>query len=234
MNIALPSNIDKAAFLAWVQTQERQRYELVDGVVVETGCNTGAHAIVVGNVLTALDKRFERTRWDVIQNFDLETGPATIREPDILVDRSGAGGDLTATDPVLVAEVLAPDSVTKGLGDKPAEYLRVPKPVRLPGVLTRQSEGFGLESRRVRLRRRTRAIHRRRTGHSPSPCRPSYPFGNLSRNDVEGGCSAGRHAPKMLTTTKEAVRVHPASPALSVVVQATEPFGSTPPSEPIW
>src|SRR4051812_19518330 len=126
MNIALPSNIDKAAFLAWVQTQERQRYELVDGVVVETGCNTGAHAIVVGNVLTALDKRFERTRWDVIQNFDLETGPATIREPDILVDRSGAGGDLTATDPVLVAEVLAPDSVTKDLGDKPAEYLRIP------------------------------------------------------------------------------------------------------------
>ena len=45
---------------------------------------------------------------------------------------------------------------------------------------------------------------------------------------------ASQKGPKTLTTTKEAVRLHPASPALSVVVQATEPFGSTPPSEPIW
>ena len=43
------------------------------------------------------------------------------------------------------------------------------------------------------------------------------PQGSKNANDHEG-----------------TVRLHPASPALSVVVQATEPFGSTPPSEPIW
>lgn len=126
MNAELPVNINKTEFLAWVQTRERKRYELVNGSVVKAEQNTRGHARVTGNLLFARDRRLDRKRWDVLQSFGLETGPLTIRDPDVLVDRGGAGGDLTANAPVLLAEVLSPSSVTADLGDKLAEYLGIP------------------------------------------------------------------------------------------------------------
>lgn len=126
MNIALPANIDKPAFLAWVQTQERQRYELVNGSVMEITHNTRGHARITANLLSAFDKRLGREGWDVLGSFGLETGPITVRDPDILVDRGGAAGDVITDRPVLLGEVLSPSSATTDLGDKLAEYLKIP------------------------------------------------------------------------------------------------------------
>jgi Uma2 family endonuclease len=63
----------------------------------------------------------------VIADFGLDAGPETLRYPDIVVDRTGgAAGDYVATAPVLLAEVLSPTTAEIDLGDKAAEYLRLP------------------------------------------------------------------------------------------------------------
>jgi hypothetical protein len=57
--------------------------------------------------------------------FAVRIGPDTVRHPDVVVDAAdGAFNDLSATSPMLIAEVLSPSSVTNDLGDKAAEYLR--------------------------------------------------------------------------------------------------------------
>src|ERR1044072_7771412 len=127
MNIQLPVHMDKLAFLAWIQGRE-ERYELVDGrVVMMTGGSRG-HARVVRGLAKALDRRLDAARWSVLtSDFAASVGQDTIRYPDLIVDvAAGQLGDLTATAPVLIAEVLSPSSVTTDLGDKTAEYLHLP------------------------------------------------------------------------------------------------------------
>ena len=59
--------------------------------------------------------------------FGVELQSESIRFPDIIVDRAGeAPKDLTATAPVLIAEVLSPSSEQVDLGDKSTEYLQLP------------------------------------------------------------------------------------------------------------
>jgi hypothetical protein len=47
MNANLPASVDKAAFLACVQTRERKRFELVNGMVVEAEPHTLGHARLI-------------------------------------------------------------------------------------------------------------------------------------------------------------------------------------------
>jgi Uma2 family endonuclease len=126
MDTDLPANIDKAAFLAWVQARERKRYELVNGSVIEAEQHTLGHARLTGNLAAALDAALDRKRWDVLLSFGVDTGPGTIRDPDVLVDSGGDGKDVIANTPVLLAEVLSPSSGEIDLGDKLAEYVRLP------------------------------------------------------------------------------------------------------------
>jgi len=85
------------------------------------------HGLVVGNVFELLRTRLDRKRWVVLTEFGVDVGPRTVRYPDVVVDRPGAKGrDLTAKAPALVAEVLSPSTMTIDLGDKAAEYLRLP------------------------------------------------------------------------------------------------------------
>ena len=118
--------MDKSAFLAWIQGRE-ERYELVDGrVVMMTGGSRG-HALVVRGLAKALDRRLDAARWSVLtSDFAASVGQDTIRYPDLIVDvAAGRLRDLTATAPVLIAEVLSPSSITTDLGDKAAEYLHL-------------------------------------------------------------------------------------------------------------
>jgi Uma2 family endonuclease len=65
-----------------------------------------------------------RERSVLTSDFGMDLGAATVRYPDVVVDAAGgAPNDLTATAPVLVAEVLSPSSVKEDLDIKPAEYL---------------------------------------------------------------------------------------------------------------
>jgi Uma2 family endonuclease len=127
MNVQPDLHMDKAAFLAWVEGREG-RYELAGGRVLMMTGGTMGHGLVIGNLFEMLRARLDRKRWAVVPEFGVDVGPRTIRYPDVVVvDRPGASRkDLTAKAPALVAEVLSPSTMTIDLGDKAAEYLRLP------------------------------------------------------------------------------------------------------------
>jgi Uma2 family endonuclease len=126
MNVQPDTQMDKAAFLAWVEGREG-RYELAGGRVLMMPGGTMGHGLVVGNLFELLRTRLDRKRWIVVTEAGVDVGPRTIRYPDVVVDHPGAKRrDLTAKAPVLGAEVLSPSTTTIDLGDKASEYLRLP------------------------------------------------------------------------------------------------------------
>jgi Uma2 family endonuclease len=127
MNIQLDLRMDKSEFLTWVQAHEG-RYELAGSrVVMMTGGSRG-HAILVRRLAAALETRLDGDRWTVLtSDFGVDLGPSTVRYPDVVVDVAGGRlKDLTATAPVVIAEVLSPSSVKDDLGAKADEYVRLP------------------------------------------------------------------------------------------------------------
>jgi Uma2 family endonuclease len=122
----LPINVDKAAFLAWVESRERKRFELVEGRVVEAEPHTRSHAIIAGNLARVLHRALDRRRWYALLSFGVDTGPRTIRDPDVLVDQGGRAKDVLANAPILIAEVLSPCSIAVDLADKSVEYMNLP------------------------------------------------------------------------------------------------------------
>ena len=125
MNVHLPTQMSKAAFIAWMDGREG-RYELVRGRVVMMPGISRRHGLIVTNLLVALRNQLDPQRWQVIAEFGLDAEPDTLRYPDIVVDEVGGGGkDYTATSPVLLAEVLSPSTADIDLGDKAAEYLNL-------------------------------------------------------------------------------------------------------------
>jgi Uma2 family endonuclease len=114
MNVHLPTQMSKAAFIVWMDGREG-RYELVAGRVVLMSGVSRRHARIVGNLYQA------------ISEFGLDAEPQTLRYPDIIVDAVGGGGkDSTAIAPVLLVESLSPSTVEIDLRDKTAEYLQLP------------------------------------------------------------------------------------------------------------
>jgi Uma2 family endonuclease len=127
MNVQPDLRMDKAAFLAWAQGREG-RYELAERRVVMMVGGSKAHALVASKLVRTLWARLDLKKWIVLgSDLAVDVGPGSLRYPDAIVDTiGGAGGDLTATAPVLIAEVVSPSSATLDLGDKAAEYLRLP------------------------------------------------------------------------------------------------------------
>ena len=126
MNVQLPAQMDQEAFLAWVQGRE-ERYELHRGRVIMMTGGSRTHSQITLNLLKALDARLDPDRFTILPEFGVNIGPRTIRFPDIVVDVAGqTPGDLKASQPVLIAEILSPSSARIDLGDKAAEYLRLP------------------------------------------------------------------------------------------------------------
>ncbi len=126
MNVQFPAHMDQNAFLAWAQGRE-ERYELDRGRVIMMTGGSRAHWQIAVNLLKALDARLDPDRFTVLPEFGVDVGPKSIRFPDIVVDVAGqTPGDLTATAPVLIVEILSPASERVDLGDKAAEYLRIP------------------------------------------------------------------------------------------------------------
>jgi len=126
MNIQPNLRMGKREFLEWVQAHEG-RFELVERrVVMMTGGSRG-HAIVMHRLGAALERRLDSDRWAVLISDFGDLGPSTVRYPDVVVDVAGGSlKDLTATAPVLIAEVISPSSAKDDLGDKAMEYLQLP------------------------------------------------------------------------------------------------------------
>jgi Uma2 family endonuclease len=126
MNVSLPLQLDKPAFLAWAQGREG-RYELVGGRVIMMVGTSRGHAIIVGNLYAIIRAELDPAQWTVLMDFGLDGGPETLRYPDLMVDRAGGRpGDHTASAPALVAEVLSPSTSEIDLGANAAEYLALP------------------------------------------------------------------------------------------------------------
>ncbi len=125
MNVLLPLRMDKAAFLGWVQGRE-ERYELDRGRVIMMTGGSRAHWQIAFNLAKALDARLDPGKWTVLPEFGIALDPESVRFPNVIVDIAGEPAtDLTATEPVLITEVLSPSSERVDLGDKSAEYLRL-------------------------------------------------------------------------------------------------------------
>jgi len=127
MNIQLPAHMDKPSFLAWLQGREG-RYELAGGRVLMMTGGTMAHGLIVGNVFKMLRDCLDPNIWAVLTDFGVDVGPRSIRYPDVVVldRRKAKARDLTTTAPVFIVEVLSPSTSAIDLGDKAAEYLRLP------------------------------------------------------------------------------------------------------------
>jgi hypothetical protein len=109
MLTALPRNIDKREFFAWGERQDG-RYELVQGNAVMTPPSMRVHALTRMNLFSSISARLDTAKWEIFSNFGVDTGPTSVRYPDIVVDgKGGAGGDLTATAPALIGR----DSISR-------------------------------------------------------------------------------------------------------------------------
>lgn len=118
-------------FLAWVETQDEGRYELVDGEVVAMAPEHARHNVVKGAVY--------RTLYDAVRRAGLPCtvftdGMAVVidgyhsREPDVAV-QCGVPFDpdaLTLGAPLIVVEVVSPSSGKTDAYDKLADYFSVP------------------------------------------------------------------------------------------------------------
>jgi len=126
MNVQPRVPMDKEAFLAWANGREG-RFELVERRVIMMVGGSKTHALIASQLMRALWARIDVTRWVVLgSDLAVDVGPGSLRYPDAIVDSVGGQRALTATAPVLIAEVLSPSSATLDLGDKAAEYLRLP------------------------------------------------------------------------------------------------------------
>jgi Uma2 family endonuclease len=126
MNVRPDLRMSKAAFLEW-DAGEGQRCELVGGHVVMMARPSQNHGKIVTNLVVLLRTALDWKQWEVIAEFGLDTGPDTLRYPDIVVYPAGSPGKIrTTSTPVLLAEVLSPSNTETDFGDKVAEYLELP------------------------------------------------------------------------------------------------------------
>ena len=127
MNVVSHQHMDKAAFFAWTDRQER-KYELADGVVIMMPNVTRHHARICTNVVAALLGRLDRSQYDITQgDFAVETGERSVRYADVMVEPFGAvGAERSTLSALLLVEVLSPSSMHVDFRDKLHEYQAIP------------------------------------------------------------------------------------------------------------
>jgi Uma2 family endonuclease len=125
MNVWPDLRMSKAAFIDW-DAGEGQRCELVGGRVVMMARPSQNHGTIVTNLLILLRAQLDRKEWAVISEFGTDTGPETLRYPDIVVFRRGPGRSYATSTPAMLVEVLSPSNAEIDLGDKAIEYQQLP------------------------------------------------------------------------------------------------------------
>ncbi len=127
MNVALTKPWTLERFLAWIDTQE-QRHEFVGMRPVAMTGGTANHNRLVNNIQAGLRAGLRGTP---CSSFVLDVAVRTIgdniRFPDVLVTCAQfPGTEQIAPNPVIVFEVLSPDSGRRDRIDKMREYAAVP------------------------------------------------------------------------------------------------------------
>ena len=118
-------------FVVWSAAQERGRYELVDGEVVEMPSEGGLHNLVKGAVFRALQDASARARFAgtvFTDGMTVRIDERHGREPDAAVTATPVADleALSLVDPLIVVEVVSPSSERDDTGVKLLEYFSVP------------------------------------------------------------------------------------------------------------
>jgi Uma2 family endonuclease len=123
MNEHIRVPMTKASFLVWAERQER-RYEFKNGAVIMMTGGSRGHAWIISDFNAAIKSRMNRKVWRMgMADLAIEIGE-DIRYPDVVVEP--AGGDrkaLSTATPVVVVEVLSPNSLGNDMIVKAAEYM---------------------------------------------------------------------------------------------------------------
>jgi len=105
-------------FLAWAETQENPRYELIDGQPVATAPEHSEHVRAKMRAANALEAAIGSAGVvceALVAGLTVEIDPSTGYVPDALVNcgEPGAPDAMTAPNPVIVVEVMSPS--TRGI-----------------------------------------------------------------------------------------------------------------------
>jgi Uma2 family endonuclease len=106
------------------------RYELVGGHVVKMAAETAQHVRLKGRVFRALATSIDRKDLDCEafqDGISIKISGNTAREPDVSVQcgKTIAENSLVLDKPLIVVEVVSPNSVSRDESQKLAEYFKV-------------------------------------------------------------------------------------------------------------
>ena len=127
MNVQAPVIRTADDFLRAYEGVDGKR-EFVRGRVVDMMVNVSRNHMRVTTALTlALGNRLDLSAFDIgAADFGVRT-PDGVRFPDVVIDRAvGDGRDLSAREPVFVAEILSPSSLARDFGEKVGDYTALP------------------------------------------------------------------------------------------------------------
>ncbi len=119
-----------------------RRYELLDGTLLVSAAPLPRHQIVIKRLLRLLDDSCPPEYLALMAPVDVQTGPRTSLQPDVLVfaKDSVVWESPGQPPPLLAVEVLSPSSWGIDLGLKRLAYAPVPDPVPIgPAPARRRS-----------------------------------------------------------------------------------------------
>jgi Uma2 family endonuclease len=131
MNVSHLKRMTADEFVLWAERRETERYELIDGMVVQMNAERVIHARVKLELALALKAAFVQAglQGDVFgDGMAVRIDDATVHEPDAQV-RCGAplaDDTIVVTDSMIVAEVLSPSTGPIDSGAKLLNYFNLP------------------------------------------------------------------------------------------------------------
>src|SRR5277367_5329389 len=158
----MPQRLSRDEFRRWAEGQSG-RYERIDGEPVAMSPERAAHVRLKSRVWAALDRAITDARVDCEAFGDgvtVEVDADTDYEPDAMVNRGPRvpPDAVSATNPVIVVEVLSPRTQAVDTSDKLADYFRVASiqhylivSARRREVIHHQRSGEGIVSRVANL-----------------------------------------------------------------------------------
>ena len=116
-----PMTVDQ--FFDWYATQDN-KFELVGGLAHMQPYVTRNHARITSNLIHQFRLVLGDDRYDVVAtDFAIQTGPSTVRFPDLIVEPYGGPGDERIThEPLIVVEILSESTKHVDFGEKLNEY----------------------------------------------------------------------------------------------------------------
>lgn len=129
MNIQSKHRLTFAEFLEWAEKQQRGRFELVDGEIVEMSPETLRHIQVKHRCAKALESAVQQAGVDCTVFADgatVKIDRDNSREPDATIQCGAYDPDSVAVDnPLVVVEVTSPSSVRSDAATKLVDYFKV-------------------------------------------------------------------------------------------------------------